>query len=100
MFQSVLVVRVHSGQGPEAMQAFRDRGVLRECAEAIPGYIDGQLRASVDDPDRICVLAAWRDAESYRAWGTHPARAAQLADIGHLVADVELAEVFGPAFQG
>ncbi|WP_204113450.1 antibiotic biosynthesis monooxygenase family protein [Shimia biformata] len=82
------------------MKTFLDRGVLSECADAIPGFIDGELRASVEDPDRVCVLARWRDAESYHAWGTHPARAAQLADIGHLVAEIELAEVFGPVFQG
>ncbi|MCA0869867.1 hypothetical protein LCL97_03440 [Seohaeicola saemankumensis] len=78
MFQSVLVVRVHPGQGPDAMRQFRDRGVLSECAEAIPGFIDGQLRA----------------------WGAHPARTAQLADLGHLIVQVELGDVFGPVFEG
>ncbi|MGX9349721.1 antibiotic biosynthesis monooxygenase family protein [Shimia sp. W99] len=99
MFQSILVVRVQPGKGPAAMQIFHDRGVLSECAAAIPGFIKGALHASVEDPDRICILGTWRDAESYRAWGIHPARAAQLADIGHLIAEVELAEIFGPAFQ-
>lgn len=100
MFQSILVVRVHPGQGPDAMRIFRERGVLSECAEAIPSFIEGELRASVDDPDRICVLAKWRDVEGYYAWGTHPVRAAQLADIGHLVAETEMAEIFGPVFEG
>lgn len=100
MFQSVLVVRVHPGQGPDAMRQFRDRGVLSECAEAIPGFVDGELRASVEDPDRVCVLARWRDADSYRAWGAHPSRTAQLADLGHLIVQVELGDVFGPVFEG
>ena len=100
MFQSLLIVRVQPGKGREAMQVFRDRGVLSECAEAIPSFIEGELRASVEDPDRICVLAKWRDAEGYHAWSTHPARDAQLADIGHLVAEIEMADIFGPVFDG
>ena len=100
MFQSVLVVRVHPGTGAQAMRLFQDRGVLSECAEAIPSFVEGELRASVDDPDRICVLARWRDAEGYHAWGAHPLRAAQLADIGHIIAEIELAEIFGPVFDG
>lgn len=100
MFQSILVVRVQPGKGPEAMRAFLDRGVLSECAEVIPSFIEGELRASTDDPDRICVLARWRDAEGYRAWGTHPVRNAQLVDLGPLVVEIEMAEVFGPVFEG
>lgn len=99
MFQSVLVVRVKSGQGPDAMRAFLRRGVLSECARTIPSFIEGELRVSADDPDRVCVLAKWRDIEGYRAWGDHPARAAQLADIGHLIAEIELADIFGPVVQ-
>ena len=84
MFQSILVVRVQPGKGPAAMQVFHDRGVLSECAAAIPGFIEGALHAGVEDPDRICVLGTWRDAESYRAWEEEYRRHAEPFATGSL----------------
>jgi len=93
-YRSLLVVKVHPGQGAKAAVAFDARGVLRECRDAIPAFIDGELRVSRSDPDRLCVIADWRDPQGWHDWTAHPARAAQMADIGHFIAEVEHSDIY------
>lgn len=95
-YRSLLVVRVHPGQGAEAAAAFVARGVLSECAEAIPQFITGELRRSTQDPDRLCVIADWSDPIGWHDWTAHPKRAAQLADIGPFIAEIEYGDIYGP----
>ena len=93
-YRSLLVVRVQPGQGAKAAAAFLARGVLSECASTIPHFISGELRRSGSDPDRLCVITDWSDPQGWRDWITHPVRAAQLADLGHLVAEIEHSDIY------
>lgn len=93
-YRSLLVVRVPSGQGAAAAAAFLSRGVLSECATAIPQFITGELRRSQGDPDRLCVIADWSDPQGWHDWTAHPLRAAQMADIGHFVAEIEHSDIY------
>ncbi|GAA5235633.1 antibiotic biosynthesis monooxygenase family protein [Verticiella sediminum] len=73
----MLSLRVHPGQREAAAQAFARRRVLEECAEAIPGFLGGELMLSQDDPDLMYVSALWDGEASYRQWLASPVRAAQ-----------------------
>ena len=74
--------------------AFLERGVLSECAEAIPSFITGDLHRSSREPDRLCAIADWSDASGWHDWNTHPMRAAQIADIGHFIAEIEHSDIY------
>lgn len=93
-YRSLLVFRVHPGQGAEAAAAFLAHGVLTECAAAIPQFVTGEMRRSANDPDRLCVIADWSDPQGWHDWMAHPVRAAQLAALGHFVAEIEHSDVY------
>lgn len=93
-FRSILVVKIKPGQAAEAAKAFTARGILSECAEVIPQYIRGELRHSTTDPDRLCVIADWSDPQGWHDWTAHPARAAQMADLGHFLVEVVHSDIY------
>lgn len=93
-YRSLLVIRVQTGQGANAAAAFLARGVLTECASVIPQFITGKIRRSVSDPDRFCVIADWSDPQGWHDWTAHPMRAAQMAELGHFVANIEHSDIY------
>ena len=84
--RSLLSFRVHPGQREAAARAYVCRRVLEECAEAIPGFLGGELMLSQDDPDLMCVIALWDCEASYQQWLASPVRAAQGPDLADFLA--------------
>jgi len=95
--RSLLSLHVHPGQREAAALAFVRRRVLEACAEAIPGFLDGELMLARDDPDRMCVCALWDGAASYRQWLASPVRAAQGSHLAVFLAQAPAAELLGLA---
>lgn len=98
--QSLLSFRVHPGQRDAAAQAFVRRRVLEECAEAIPGFLGGELLLSRDDPELICVSASWDCEASYQRWLESPVRAAQEPDLATFLAQAPSSALFDMAHSG
>lgn len=95
--RSLLHLRVHPGQREAAAQAYAGRRVLEECAEAIAGFLGGELVLSHDDPDVMCVIALWDCAASYRQWLASPVRAAQRPDLAPFLAQMPTSAMFDVA---
>lgn len=89
-----LMIRVKPGTRDEALRAFRARRVFEECAEAIPGFIQAFLLADREDPDVMCVISEWRDAQDAADWMVSPVRAAQGADLSHFLAAEPITQQF------
>lgn len=92
--RSLLSLRVHPGQREAAAQAYAHRRVLEECAEAIPGFLGGELMLSQDDPDLLCVSALWDGEASYQQWLASPVRAAQGPDLAIFLAQAPSSALF------
>lgn len=92
--RSLLSLRVHSGQREAAARSFARRRVLEECAEAIPGFLGGELMLSQDDPDLMCVSALWDCEASFQQWLASPVRAAQGPDLAIFLAQVPSSTLF------
>ena len=84
---SLMEIRTRPGQREAAVKAFLDRRVFEECAQAIPGFIEGRLLTSQGDLERMSVMAQWTDTESFTAWTKHPVRESQARDLAHLLAE-------------
>jgi heme-degrading monooxygenase HmoA len=84
-YRAWLSVRALPGRRDELVTAFVTRRVIEECREAIPGFIHGELLLSEDDPDAVCVTVEWQDRQDFQAWQASPVRAAQGAELAHLV---------------
>lgn len=91
---SEMTVRLKTGQGDAALQAFAQRGVLDECQQAIAGFVQGVLLRAQDDPDEIRVLVRWSRQQDYRDWLMHPLRQAQLRDLAHFLAQAPVVRLF------
>lgn len=92
--RSLLSFRVHPGQREAAVQVYVSTRVLEECAEAIPGFLSGELVLSHDDPDAMCVVALWDCAASYRQWLASPVRAAQAPDFAPFLVQTPTSAIF------
>ncbi|WP_299482197.1 hypothetical protein [uncultured Roseibium sp.] len=94
--RSILVVDVTPGKRDEAIKAFIDRGIISECADAIPAFVSGRVWASDINPDRLNVECDWSEEQGWHDWIASPVRAKQMEDLGHYVAKVVQSEVFAP----
>ena len=92
--RSILTIRVHSGQREAAATAFMQRRVLEECAEAVPGYIHGELLLSVEDPDLLTVVVHWDSKAAVQQWWDCPVRQAQNTDLLSFVAESPISRVY------
>ena len=97
MHRSLLTFRTHPGMREQAVRTVVRRRVLEECAEAIPGFLGGELALSPEDPDVICVTALWACEASYLQWLASPVRAAQGPDLAPFLAQAPVAALFGIA---
>ena len=95
--RSLLSLRVHPGQREAAALAFARGRVLEECAEAIPGFLGGELMLSHDDPGLMCVSALWDGEASYRQWLASPVRAAQGPHLAAFLAQAPSSALFETA---
>ena len=82
---SIMTVRVAADQREAAVRAFEARQVLPECAQAIPGFLHGELALDLDDDETLRVIAHWQDRAAYDAWVAHPKRDAQAQDLSHFL---------------
>ncbi|APZ91581.1 antibiotic biosynthesis monooxygenase family protein [Fuerstiella marisgermanici] len=78
---SHMIVRTSPGKRDAAIEAYRKRDVLRECADVIPGFIRGELLVCQDDLDVLCVATHWKSADDYQQWLDHPLRADQSNEL-------------------
>lgn len=92
--RSLLTLRIQPGQRDSATQAYIRRRVLEECAQAIPGFLGGELLLKPDDPEHIWVSALWEDEASYLQWLKSPVRAAQGVDLGASIAQAPSSALF------
>ncbi len=86
-FISHMEITVRSGTRAAAIEAFVNRRVFEECAEAIPGFLGARLLEEQGVPDEIAVVSDWQDRASYAAWLAHPVRARQESDLAHFIAE-------------
>ena len=84
---SMMDIRTRPGQRDAAVKAFLARRVFEECAQAIPGFVEGRLLTTQDEPERMSVVAQWTDTESFTAWTKHPVRESQERDLVHFLAE-------------
>ncbi|WP_438991362.1 antibiotic biosynthesis monooxygenase family protein [Lentibacter sp.] len=91
---SQMSIALRPGVRDAAIKAFRERRVLEECAQSIPGFISARLLLPLDAPDAICVMAEWQGVSDFEAWTRHPLRDAQEADLVHFLAAPPVTTVF------
>lgn len=77
MYRSLLTFRVRSGMRDEAVRTFVQGRVLEECAQAVAGFLGGELMLSREEPDLMHVTALWINEAAYRKWLASPVRAKQ-----------------------
>ena len=92
--RSLLIVQLKPGTRVKAVEAYHARGILEECAEAIPEFVEGRVCLSETDADRIIIEVDWSDPKGWQDWMSHPVRAAQSEDIGVYIESVVLSEVY------
>lgn len=92
--RSILTIRVYSGQRQAAATAFMQRRVLEECAEAVPGYIHGELLLSVEDPDLLSVVTHWNSIAAVQQWWDSPVRQAQGTELLNFSAEPPISRVY------
>lgn len=86
--QVAVTFRVHPGMRDEAAHAFIQLRVLEDCAQAVEGFLDGEMMLSHEDPDLMYVTALWASESAYQQWLTSPVRAAQGQALTPYLADV------------
>lgn len=83
---SQMTISVKSGLRDVAIRAFIDRNVFEECAQAIPGFLSGELLAPDSNPDEIVIVARWSHKQAFVDWNLHEVRHLQEADLSHFLA--------------
>ena len=73
MVRSVLVLRALPGRRDEVAGLFERLGILRE-ADALDGFLSGELHLAADGSDELLVTATWAGPASYEAWLASPVR--------------------------
>ncbi|MBB3178761.1 antibiotic biosynthesis monooxygenase [Variovorax sp. Sphag1AA] len=76
-YRSLLTFQVRPGMRDEAVRTFVQGRVLEECAQAVAGFLSGELMLSQEDPDLMYVTAQWINEAAYQQWLASPVRAAQ-----------------------
>ena len=92
--RSLLIIQTKPGSRDKAVEAYHARGVLEECAEAIPEFVKGRVCLSETDPDRVIIEVDWSNVKGWHDWMDHPVRAAQAEDIGKFVESMTLSDVY------
>lgn len=87
LVRSFLHARAHPGQRATLVHAFKEHRILDQCAEAVPGCLEGQLLLSVTDPEALCVTVLWASQADHEAWMTSPVRVVQSQALGAYVAE-------------
>lgn len=85
---SLMFIDVRNGVRDHAIAAFKNRRVFEECAQAIPGFIQAKLMASQSEPNRIVVLAEWKEHSDFTDWTKHTVRDMQEKDLSNFLAAV------------
>lgn len=97
MIRSVLYVEPRDGDHRAVVNFYRERRILAHAAE-VDGFVSSEVHVPVEDGP-ILVTALWRDADSYRHWLEHPARAAAAEGLASLVEGDFDAEVAGQVYK-
>lgn len=93
-FVSQMAVKIRPGRRAEAIAAFKERRVLEECADAVPGFLKGRLLLSTDCPDAFVVEAEWTNLSDIADWQNHPVRSAQANDLSGWLAGEPETQVY------
>lgn len=97
MIRSVLYVEPRDGDHRAVVDFYRERGILARAAE-VEGFISSEVHVPVDEGP-VLVTALWRDADAYRDWLEHPARAAAAEGLASLVKGDFDADVSGEVYE-
>ncbi|MDE1947397.1 MAG: antibiotic biosynthesis monooxygenase [Burkholderiales bacterium] len=96
-FRAWLSVRAQPGRRDELAAAFVARRIIEECRDTIPGFLQGELLLSEDDPDALCVTVEWADRQSFLDWQASPVRRAQAPALLPLAQSVQASQLFSSA---
>ena len=93
-YRTWLSARALPGRRDALVATFLALRVIEACRETIPGYVDGELLLSEDDPDALCVTVQWINRQAFDTWQTSPIRAAQSAGLAHLLQALPESQLF------
>lgn len=86
-YRSLLTFRVRPSMRDEAARTFVQGRVLEECAQAVAGFLGGELILSQEEPDLMHVTALWVNEAAYQLWLASAVRAAQGPALAPFLAD-------------
>jgi heme-degrading monooxygenase HmoA len=98
MLRSVLYIEPRAGDHGAVVDYYRRSRVLEDAAR-VDGFVSSELHVPLGDGGSVLVTALWRDAESYRRWVDHRARARSAADLAGLVEGEFDAHVRGKLYE-
>jgi heme-degrading monooxygenase HmoA len=84
-FFSMMMVKVLEGQAEEAAQVWIKNRIVEAAAETVPGFLQGEVMLSTDEPDQVCVMCGWEDKAAYEEWRNSPVRANITTDLSGAV---------------
>ncbi len=96
MIQTHLEIQVHRGQRQDAIAALEARRIFEECAEAVDGFLGGELLLPEDEPDTLYIIARWQTRDAAMAWLASPVRAAQNSDLSPFVSKAPVSRIMVP----
>ena len=88
---TVLIDRTFKPQGVQ--KAYEVIVKLRSLATLEAGYISGQTLVSVDNPNRLVVMATWASVRQWENWRDSELRADQSAKLESLSTSPEKVDV-------
>jgi heme-degrading monooxygenase HmoA len=97
LIRSVLYVEPRDGDHGAIVRFYRERRLLERAAE-VDGFISSELHVPLERGP-LLVTALWRDADAYRRWLEHPARAAAADGLASLVEEDFDAQASGDVYE-
>ena len=91
---SNMQIKLREGVRAEAVEAFINRNVFAECADAIPGFLWAHLLEVDGAPDNLSVLCGWTDQSALEDWMAHPVRIRQEADLAQFLAEAPQTQLY------
>ena len=67
---------------------------MRVLAMQQPGYISGETRHAVDDPNHYLVISTWESREHWQAWFDNPQRLVMQTEIDNYMDSPTLIRVY------
>jgi len=91
---SNMQIKLREGVGAQAVEAFINRNVFAECAEAIPGFRWAHLLEVDGAPDNLAVICGWTDQSAFEDWMAHPVRSRQEADLAQFLVEAPQTQLY------